>query len=158
MQLTLHTDFALRVLIYLAQKKDRLSTISEIADFYNISRNHLVKVVHHLSTENFIQTTRGKHGGIRLARAPEMISVGEVVRRMEPNFDIVECFSADNQPCTVISVCALKEVLYQASNQFLGVLDNYSVADATKQNERTEQIFSVEQLLNSRTQNSDNQT
>lgn len=75
MQLTLHTDFALRVLIYLAQKKDGLTTITEIADFYHISRNHLVKVVHHLSTENFIQTTRGKHGGMRLARAPEMISV-----------------------------------------------------------------------------------
>ena len=150
MQLTLHTDFALRVLIYLAQKKDGLSTISEIADFYGISRNHLVKVVHHLSTENFIQTTRGKHGGMRLARVPEMISVGEVVRRMEPNFDIVECFSADNQPCTVISVCALKEVLYQAGNEFLGVLDKYSVADAIRQNERTEHVFTVDQLLNTR--------
>lgn len=150
MQLTLHTDFALRVLIYLAQKKDGLCTISEIAKFYNISRNHLVKVVHHLSTENFIQTTRGKHGGMRLARAPEMISVGEVVRRMEPNFDIVECFSAHNQPCAVISVCALKEVLYQAGNEFLGVLDKYSIADAIKKNELHEHIFSINQLLNSR--------
>lgn len=150
MQLTLHTDYALRVLIYLAQKKDGLTTISEIADFYRISRNHLVKVVHHLSTENFIQTTRGKHGGMRLARAPEMISVGDVVRRMEPNFNIVECFSAESQPCTIISVCALKEVLYRAGNEFLGVLDKYTVADATAQNERAEHIFSVDQLLNSR--------
>lgn len=149
MQLTLHTDYALRVLIYLAQKKDELATISEIADFYRISRNHLVKVVHHLSTENFIQTTRGKHGGMRLGRAPELISVGDVVRRMEPNFDIVECFSS-NQPCTVISVCALKEVLYRAGNEFLAVLDKYTVADAILQNERTEHVFSVEQLLNSR--------
>ena len=150
MQLTLHTDYALRVLIYLAQKKDGLTTISEIANFYDISRNHLVKVVHHLSTENFIQTTRGKHGGMRLARAPEMISVGEVVRRMEPNFDIVECFSADNQPCTVVSVCSLKGVLYQASNEFLSVLDKYTVANATQQNAQTEQLFSVDQLLNNR--------
>jgi len=150
MQLTLHTDYALRVLIYLAQKKDGLSTISEIANFYDISRNHLVKVVHHLSTENFIQTTRGKNGGMRLARAPEVISVGEVVRRMEPNFDIVECFSSNNQPCTVVSVCSLKGVLYQASNEFLSVLDKYTVADATQQNEKAEQLFSVEQLLNGR--------
>lgn len=155
MQLTLHTDYALRVLIYLAQKKEGLTTITEIADFYHISRNHLVKVVHHLSTEGFIQTTRGKHGGMRLARTADMISVGEVVRRMEPNFDIVECFSASNQPCTVISVCALKAVLYQASNEFLGILDKYTVADATQQNAHTEQLFSVDQLLNSRPQSTD---
>ena len=155
MQLTLHTDYSLRVLIYLAQKKDGLTTISEIADFYRISRNHLVKVVHHLSTENFIQTTRGKHGGMRLARAPEMISVGEVVRRMEPNFDIVECFSASNQPCTVVSVCALKEVLYRAGNEFLAVLDKYTIADATKQNEHTEHLFSVDLLLSSSPKNAD---
>lgn len=153
MQLTLHTDYSLRVLIYLAQKKDGLTTISEIADFYHISRNHLVKVVHHLSTENFIHTTRGKHGGMRLARAPELISVGEVVRRMEPNFDIVECFSASNQPCTVVSVCALKEVLYRAGNEFLAVLDKYTVADATQQNAFTEQLFSVDQLISSSPQN-----
>jgi Rrf2 family nitric oxide-sensitive transcriptional repressor len=153
MQLTLHTDYSLRVLIYLAQKKDGLTTISEIADFYHISRNHLVKVVHHLSTENFIHTTRGKHGGMCLARAPELISVGEVVRRMEPNFDIVECFSASNQPCTVVSVCALKEVLYRAGNEFLAVLDKYTVADATQQNAFTEQLFSVDQLISSSPQN-----
>lgn len=154
MQLTLHTDYALRVLIFLAQKKDGLSTISEIAEFYHISRNHLVKVVHHLSTENFIQTTRGKHGGMQLARAPEMISVGDVVRRMEPNFDLVECFSSSNQACTVVAVCALKEVLYRAGNEFLAVLDKYTVADAIMQNNKTQHIFSVDKLLNSSPSNS----
>ena len=88
-----------------------------------------------------------------LARAPELISVGEVVRRMEPNFDIVECFSASNQPCTVVSVCALKEVLYRAGNEFLAVLDKYTVADATQQNAFTEQLFSVDQLISSSPQN-----
>lgn len=150
MQLTLHTDYALRVLIYLAQKQEKLSTISEIAEFYQISRNHLVKVVHHLANENFIHTTRGKHGGMRLARPPELISIGEVVRRMEPNFDIVECFSASNQPCTVSPVCALKEVLYRAGNEFLALLDNYTLADAIAQTPQTEQIFPMEQLLNGR--------
>ncbi len=143
MQLTLHTDYALRVLIYLAQKDNRLATISEITDFYCISRNHLVKVVHHLAQENFIQTTRGKHGGMRLARAAKLISIGEVVRRMEPGFELVECFNNDNQPCAVVPICALKEVLHRAIGEFLALLDQFTVADAVVQNQITEQIFAV---------------
>jgi len=148
MQLTLHTDYALRVLIYLAQKDSELATISEITDFYGISRNHLVKVVHHLAQEDFIHTTRGKHGGMRLARAAELISIGRVVRRMEPSFDLVECFSNDSRPCTVISICALKGVLQRAINEFLALLDQFTVADAVVQNQTTEQIFATSQLLN----------
>lgn len=150
MQLTLHTDYALRVLIYLAQKGEKLATITEVADFYRISRNHLVKVVHHLAQENFIHTTRGKHGGIRLARDANLISIGQVVRRMEPNFDIVECFSNSNQPCTVTPICTLKEVLHRASSEFLALLDQYTVADAVVQNHTTEQIFAVSELLDTR--------
>jgi len=147
MQLTLHTDYALRVLIYLAQKDGELATISEITDFYRISRNHLVKVVHHLAQEDFIHTTRGKHGGMRLARAAKLIPIGQVVRRMEPSFDLVECFSNDNQPCTIISVCALKDVFHRAISEFLALLDQFTVADAVVQNQTTEQIFAVSQLL-----------
>lgn len=148
MQLTLHTDYSLRVLIYLSQKTDKLATISEISEFYQISRNHLVKVVHHLARNNFIQTTRGKYGGMRLARAPELISVGEVVRRMEPNFDIVECFNNANQPpCVVSPVCVLKEVLHKASTEFLGILDRYTLADAIVKNTQTERIFPLQQLV-----------
>jgi len=146
MQLTLHTDYALRVLIYLAQKDGELATISEITDFYRISRNHLVKVVHHLAQEDFIHTTRGKHGGMRLARAANLIPIGEVVRRMEPGFDLVECFSDDNRPCTVISICALKGVLQRAVSEFLSLLDQFTVADAVAQNQTTEQIFTTVQL------------
>lgn len=130
MQLTLHTDYSLRVLVYLAQKGGQQATISEIADFYQISRNHLVKVVHHLAGEGFIHTTRGKHGGMVLARAAELISVGDVVQRMEPNFHIVECFNNNNPACMIAPVCALKNVLYKAGREFLAVLDNYSLADA----------------------------
>jgi len=156
MQLTLHTDYSLRVLIYLAQKNGELATISEIADFYRISRNHLVKVVHHLAQENFVHTTRGKHGGMRLSRPAQLISVGQVVRRMEPNFDIVECFSNSNQPCTVTPICSLKAVLHQAISEFLTLLDKYTVADAVVQNDTTEQLFSVAQLLDSRTPTTEN--
>ena len=147
MQLTLHTDYALRVLIYLTQTRDDLATISEIADFYQISRNHLVKIVHHLSSAGFIQTTRGKNGGMKLARSAELISIGDVVRRMEPNFDIVECFNADNPACVVSAVCALKSALYQAGNEFLGVLDRFTLADAMEQGERTELLFPMEKML-----------
>ena len=114
MQLTLHTDYALRVLMFLTQKREGLATISEIADFYQISRNHLVKVVHHLASTGFIQTTRGKHGGMKLAREPRLISIGDVVRQMEPNFDIVECFNGVSPDCTASPVCNLKSVLQQA--------------------------------------------
>ncbi len=148
MQLTLHTDFALRVLIFLSQKREGLATITEIADFYQISRNHLVKVVHHLAGSGFIKTTRGKHGGMELARVPELISIGDVVRHMEPNFDIVECFDTSNPSCVVSPACALKSVLYQAGNEFLGVLDRFTLADALEPSEATSQIFPLEQLLN----------
>ena len=146
MQLTLHTDFSLRVLIYLANKREMLSTISEIADFYQISRNHLVKVVHHLANAGFIQTTRGKNGGMKLARDPQLIAIGDVVRRMEPNFDIVECFNADNPPCVVASACALKSALYQANSAFLAVLDRHSLADAMQDGPNLDQLFPLEQL------------
>lgn len=149
MQLTLHTDYSLRVLLYLAQKGGEQATISEIAEFYQISRNHLVKVVHHLASAGFLHTMRGKHGGMTLARAANLISIGDVVRRMEPNFDIMECFSTSNQPCVIASVCTLKTLLHQASYAFLSLLDSYTVADAVTLSKQTEQVFPVEQLLNS---------
>jgi Rrf2 family nitric oxide-sensitive transcriptional repressor len=148
MQLTLHTDYALRVLIYLTQRREDLATISEVADFYKISRNHLVKVVHHLANAGFILTTRGKHGGMRLAKSPELISIGEVVRHMEPNFNVVECFDADNPACIVTSVCALKSTLYQAMNEFLAVLDRFTLADAIQEGEVSRQLFPIVNLSN----------
>lgn len=141
MQLTLHTDYGLRVLIYLTQKKGELATISEISDFYHISRNHLVKVVHHLANDGFILTTRGKHGGMRLARSPELISIGEVVRRMEPNFNVVECFDAENPTCVVTAVCALKKTLHTAMNEFLDTLDRFTLADAICQDNLSEPLI-----------------
>lgn len=144
MQLTLHTDYSLRVLVYLAQKGTEQATIREIAEFYDISRNHLVKVVHHLSTKGFIHTTRGKHGGMVLARAPELISIAEVVQQMEPNFHIVECFDNSGSGCTIAPVCALKTALHKANKAFLDVLDDYTLADAISQSPTAKTIFPVE--------------
>jgi len=141
MQLTLHTDYALRVLIYLSTQPDKVVTIDEITDYYDVSRNHLVKVVHNLSSKGFIHTSRGKHGGMQLARKPEEISLGDVVRQIEANFDIVECFSSANKTCRVLPICKLKSVLQQASEQFLVFLDQYSLADAVKTNSDIKRVL-----------------
>ncbi len=130
MQLTLYTDYTLRVLAYLSLKDPgEKATITEIAEYYDISRNHLVKVVHHLAQKGFIQTTRGKSGGIRLARPAEEINIGEVVRATEPNFNIVECFDREKAKCVVEPACMLKPVLGEATRRFMEVLDKYTVAD-----------------------------
>lgn len=132
MRLTLYTDYSLRVLLYLAFKKDETVTITELADFYKVSRNHLVKVVHNLGLKGFITTTRGKNGGMRLARAAEDIVIGDVVRAMEPDFDLLECFNPSTDQCVITNACTLKNVLFDAKNNFLKQLDRYTVADAIK--------------------------
>ncbi len=131
MRLTLYTDYSLRVLIYLVYNKDKTVTISELADFYKISRNHLVKVVHELGLKGYILTSRGKHGGIRLARPPEEIVIGEVIRKTEPDFDLLECFNTAADHCVITNVCNLKSMLFNAKNNFLSELDRYTLADVT---------------------------
>lgn len=130
MQLTLYSDFSLRVLFYLCKMPKESATITEIADFYHISRNHLVKVVHQLGQLGFITTTRGKGGGILLARDPKKITVGEVVRKTEPNFTMVECFNKETNQCRITSACRLKSMLNKALEAFFDVLDQYTLAEA----------------------------
>jgi Rrf2 family nitric oxide-sensitive transcriptional repressor len=132
MRLTMYTDYSLRVLIYLANREDETVTITELADFYKISRNHLVKVVHNLGLNGYILTTRGRHGGIKLARTAIEIQVGEVVRSTEPDFDLLECFNPATDQCVITRSCSLKSVLFNAQKGFLGVLDNYTLADIAK--------------------------
>lgn len=130
MQLTAHTDYALRVLIYLTINPEKLVTISELADFFGISRNHLVKVVHKLGVKGFILTVRGKGGGIRLARPATEISVGNVVREVEGHFQMAECFNHHKQGlCAIHPQCGLPGLLGRAVNQFLEVLDRSTLAD-----------------------------
>lgn len=132
MQLTLYTDYSLRVLLHLSINADTALTINEIAEFYHISRNHLVKVVHNLAQKGFVHTTRGKGGGIRLARRPVDITVGEVVRHTEPNFHVVECFDGEAIACRAVAICRLKGILGEAMESFLAVLDRYTIADLVK--------------------------
>jgi Rrf2 family nitric oxide-sensitive transcriptional repressor len=129
MQITRYTDYALRVLMYLALSPNRQATIPEIADFFNISRNHLVKVVHQLGSKGFVITTRGKGGGLTLQRPPEMIHIGEVVRAMENHFNWVECFDPAQQHCRLLPACGLKQLIARAGNAYLQVLDAATLAD-----------------------------
>ncbi|MFZ2168875.1 MAG: Rrf2 family transcriptional regulator [Methylococcaceae bacterium] len=129
MQITSYTDYALRVLIFLARSPNSQSTITEIADFFNISRNHLVKVVHQLGGKGFVNTTRGKGGGLSLQRPPEMIRIGEVVRSMETHFNWVECFDPSQQHCRLLPGCGLKQLLARAGDAYLQVLDAATLED-----------------------------
>ena len=129
MHLTLYTDYSLRVLVYLGIRSEHMATIAEISDSYGISRNHLVKVVHNLAHIGFVNTSRGRGGGMTLARKPGDINIGDVVRETELNFDLVECFDIVNNTCPIAPICALKGALQEAKEQFMGVLDRYTLAD-----------------------------
>ncbi|OCA82776.1 RrF2 family transcriptional regulator [Pseudobacillus wudalianchiensis] len=130
MKLTLYTDYSLRVLLYLASKpQDELSNIKEIADSYQISKNHLMKVIHELGKLGLIETIRGRGGGIRLALSPEDINIGQVVRQTEEDFHLVECFDPSANRCAITSICGLKHVLFQALQAYLAVLDQYTLKD-----------------------------
>lgn len=126
MQLTTHTDLALRVLMHLAINRDELANIKDIAERYNVSRNHLVKVVHKLVKLGFVNSTQGRGGGISIASEPEKISIGNVVRKMESNLEIIDCEKAN---CPLLPVCLLKGVLNTAASDFLASLDKHTIAD-----------------------------
>jgi len=128
MRLTLHTDYALRTLIYLALKNGP-ATIAEIAERYRISENHLMKVVQRLGREGFIKTVRGRGGGILLTKEPETIRVGDVVRKTEDSLALVECFDLKSNTCPIAGLCGLQRCLGEALAAYLAVLDRYTLAD-----------------------------
>lgn len=129
MQLTKYTDLSLRVMMYLAINDNEIATIKDIAERYNVSRNHLVKVVHQLATLGFIHSTQGRGGGIVLAAPAAEIIVGDVVRAMEPTLDIIDCEKAS---CPLLPACLLRGVVSEAANAFLKSLDQYSIADLVR--------------------------
>ena len=144
MRLTNYTDYSLRILIYLAIKpENELSTIKEIADKYNISKNHLMKVTYELGKMNIIETIRGRNGGICLAHSPADINIGEVVRKTEEDFHIVECFDDDRNQCIISPVCGLKHVLNKALLAYLDVLDQYTLADLVTNQDSLLAYFSM---------------
>lgn len=136
MKLTLFTDYSMRVLLYLAARPDRLCSIAEVAQTYRISQNHLMKVVTELVQSGYVESIRGRNGGIRLGKPPEDINIGALVRRTEGGFDLVDCGN-----CIVAPACRLTGMLKEALSAFLAVLDRYSLADLVTRPEDFALIF-----------------
>jgi Rrf2 family nitric oxide-sensitive transcriptional repressor len=129
MQLTLHSEYALRVLLYLGTQPGRLCSTREISDAYGISKHHLVRVVQTLGEHGYLTLTPGRGGGISLGKEPHLIRLGEVVRDAEPNMRLAECFDRRNNRCVLTSVCTLKPALDEALGAFLASLSRYTLAD-----------------------------
>jgi Rrf2 family nitric oxide-sensitive transcriptional repressor len=136
MQLTMFSDFGLRIGLYLATHPDRLVAVEEISDAYGISRAHLVKVVQRLTEIGIVESTRGRGGGLRLARKPEEIRMGDLVRATEPNFNLVECFDADHNTCPIAPACGMKGALQRAQVAFLASLNENTLADFLPRRDR----------------------
>lgn len=128
MRLSSFSDYSLRVLMYLGAQPGRLVTIAEIAGSYGISGNHLMKVVHQLGRLGYLETVRGKGGGMRLGKAPEEIRLGEVIRQTEVDWVLVECFST-GASCPIQAACGLPPILDEALAAMFAVLDQYTLAD-----------------------------
>lgn len=127
MRLTSYTDYALRTLMYLALNRERLVTIGDIADAHRIAKNHLTKVVHQLGMLGFVETVRGRNGGLRLGREPAAIRIGDVVRETETDFHMASCFDQDSPGCLYAAGCEMRGVLAKATHAFLDVLDGVTL-------------------------------
>jgi Rrf2 family transcriptional regulator, nitric oxide-sensitive transcriptional repressor len=128
MKLTTFTDYSLRVLIYLGAQPDRRATIAQIARAFDVSENHLVKVVHHLGKSGWLANVRGKGGGLELAQAPSRINVGHVVRAAEGTAALAECLADTESQCVIGPWCRLRGVLDEAMSAFYAVLERYTLS------------------------------
>lgn len=143
MNITQHTDYALRVLMYLGACPERRVTIKEVAERFDISRSHLMKIVTELVTKGFVDGARGKGGGLKLARATAEIGIGDVVRQLEPSLELVECFGTQSH-CVLDPACRLKGALDSALQAFLAALDRVSLADLVGSDTRLRAVLDLE--------------
>ncbi|MGO8738491.1 RrF2 family transcriptional regulator [Rhodoblastus sp.] len=131
MKLTSYSNFTLRVLMVAAARQPALTTIGDVAGAFGISKSHLTRCVHQLGQWGYIETFRGNGGGFRLARDAGSILVGEVIRRTEEGFDVVECFDLEATTCPLVARCRLRPALLRATEVFLDALDGFTLADIT---------------------------
>lgn len=146
MQLTLYTDYALRVLIHVGVADGRLITINDIAETFDVSKQHLMKIVNDLSRRGYLDTVRGRGGGIRLRRPPGEINLGEVVRQTEETLDVIGCLARRGY-CRIERVCVLRGVLHDATQAFLGVLDGYTLADLIRPQPALSALLQLDQRV-----------
>jgi Rrf2 family nitric oxide-sensitive transcriptional repressor len=143
MELSTYSDYSLRVLMQAALRSPQRVTVEEVARTFGISRHHLVKIVHDLGRNGYLQTQRGIGGGFTLARAPEEIRVGAVVRLCEETEAVIECVDRLNHPCRIFPACRLKGVLDEAAAAFFAVLDGYTLADLVKQPSKMRAVLQI---------------
>ena len=129
MQLTLFTDYSMRALIYLSSHTNRVCTIKDISTTFGISHNHMVKVVHKLARLGYIKSSKGRNGGLKLAKDPNEIGLRQLLTELETSFNLVESFSTNHNTCQIILVCRLKNILHEALLSFLCTLEKYTLAD-----------------------------
>jgi len=144
MRLTSFSDYALRVLIYVATKPDQLVTIADISKSYGISKNHLMKITNTLAAAGYVETVRGSGGGLRLSRAAADINIGAVLRHTEAGSHLVECADRKTNTCVIAPACGLKHVLFEALEAFYARLDKVSLADITRNPADLTHIFEAQ--------------
>ena len=142
MRLTFSTDYALRLLMLVGLEIDRLVTIEEVADRFGISKNHLMKVAYQLGQAGYLETVRGRNGGLRLGKAPSQIVVGEVVRKIEPDFAVVECENPGGY-CRIARCCILRSAIREAVHAFLEKLDEYTLEDLLRPKTKLRHLLGV---------------
>ena len=142
MRLTFSTDYALRLLMLVGLETEHLVTIEEVADRFGISKNHLMKVAYQLGQAGYLETVRGRNGGLRLGKTPSQIVVGEVVRRMEPDFAVVECENPTGC-CRITPSCVLRSAMREAVQAFLGKLDQYTLEDLLRPKSKLRHLLGV---------------
>lgn len=147
MKLTAFTDYSLRVLIYLAAQPQQRATIADIAVAFEVSENHLTKVVHFLGKSGWLATVRGKGGGLELAMPPELVGVGKVVRETEGMAVPAECFGNNGGNCSIGDICRLRGVLGEAVGGFYAVLDRYTLADLVHNRQSLARTLFAEQVV-----------
>ena len=143
MQLSSYSDYALRVLMHAALRMPGLTTIDEVATAFDISRNHLSKIVHTLAIHGFVLTRRGIGGGFTLGRPLALIRLGDVIRLTEEDETVISCVSRRNEPCAIFPACRLKGVLAEAHKAFFAVLDRYSLEDLVKRKAEMKGLLGV---------------
>ena len=129
MTLSKFSDYAFRILILLGNNPDMTFTVDSISDTLGLSNHHIKKIVYKLATEGYIDSSKGRNGGLRLGMNPADINLGELLKITEDNLNIVECFSKDGCTCNISSSCKLKGLIGVALNSFMNVFHQYTLAD-----------------------------